>query len=329
MNKRGDRATEISEERISTLLERVGPRPQPSPPAMEAAREKVREAWQESVAAERRRRQRWTTLAAAASVVLSLGAGLWLAGRPAPDAVTAHVAHTVNTMQYRAAGEGQWTALPENGELALGDALRLPADSYAELELGAGLHVRLDSGSEIELRDAAELYLRAGALYADAPGEGTLTVLTDAGTARDIGTRFEVRITDTGWRVQVREGQVIVDDRRAGTATASAGERLIARGDDYQRETVGAADASWQWTNAAARPPAIEGSTLDSYLHWWSRESGVRVRFERPIDASLAAQTQLHGSLDGLSLEEGFRVVVAGSGYRVVDRSATEVMLAR
>jgi hypothetical protein len=269
-------------------------------------------------------------LATAASVLLACGLAFvtlseWSASQP----VAAQLAHRVNTVEYYRA-DGDWRSPTAAEPFLAGDRLRIAQGSYATVTMSGGTVLRLDEDTQMRFVDDDTVYLDRGAVYAEAPGASTLTVETAAGTARDIGTRFEVRIVDAGWQVQVREGRVIVNDNVAGEAFADAGERLrIAAGDEVSREEVGPADASWQWTQAALKPMAIEGVALSDYLAWWSRESGIEVHYQRAIDEALSAQTLLHGSIARMTLDEGFRVVISSSGYQVVDLNADRVMLTR
>ncbi|MFT7288179.1 MAG: hypothetical protein ACI87W_002294, partial [Halieaceae bacterium] len=85
----------------------------------------------------------------------------------------------------------------------------------------------------------------------------------------------------------------------------------------------------WEWTHAVAPAIHLENSSLTEYLRWWSSESGIAFRFDQAISERVAAQTRLHGSIDSLSLEEGFQAVLSSSGYRVLDLSARPIILAR
>lgn len=319
----------LNEAQIARLLERIGSRPQPPDAAMTAAREQVRSVWKNEVNARRRQRRSFTGWAMAASVFLALGLGLMLTRAPAPDMAAWRLAHRVKDISYRPAGTGEWLPVDDATDLAVGDRLRTGSQSYALLELPEDVTVRMDAGSELELRAAQQLYMPKGAIYVDAPGAGALLVETPRGSARDIGTRFEVRLMDEGWRIQVRDGRVLMNDRAQGQAEAAAGERLLAADGGLERQSVSPADASWQWTYRAARPMVIEGSTLGAYLAWWSREAGLTVDYARPLDATIAGQTRLHGDLTGLTLEQGFQAVVSGAGFRVVDRDEQQVIVAR
>ncbi|MDP5071264.1 MAG: FecR family protein [Congregibacter sp.] len=319
----------LSEERIGAILTRVGPRPTPSADAESAVKTQVYQAWMESVQVQRRQRRQWSYMAAAASVMLTIAATLFVPWGSDYEPGAARLALRVNNLEYSPAGAESWETAPESARFVSGDRLRLSEDSYAALTMSNGTELRLDQSTELRFVSEDSVFLQRGALYADAAGESTLRVITSQGSAQDIGTRFEVRVGDNSWQVQVREGRVVLDDQRAGTAFADAGERLIAEDDGFVKEPVSLSDTSWTWTQAAVRPMVIEGTLLKDYLHWWSRESGVVVKFQSDIDQAIAGQTLLHGSLDGLSLNDGLRVVLSSSGYHVVDNDDKQLTVGR
>jgi ferric-dicitrate binding protein FerR (iron transport regulator) len=324
----------LGEEQIASLLRRVGPRPEPEEAALRRAREEVREAWQQSVASARFRRQRWRRFAGAAGVLLVLGMVFLSLQNPEPrqGIVLAHALVQDAGLELRGTvqdGPSEWHSIDGADALRAGDLLRTRPGAYGALVMNSGATLRLDRDSLLELHDGNEVFLHRGAVYVDAPGASSLAIATQRGVARDIGTRYEVRLGDKGWKIQVREGLVAIEDRQAGNVTAEAGERLEIELQGVSRTQVSPTDESWQWTHAALPPLEIEGATLKAYLRWWSDETGYSVGFSRPIDEALAEQTELHGSLGEMSLDEGFAAVVAGAGYRVVDRNEQRVMLGR
>lgn len=330
MKQENEHMTTLDEQHLGDLLRHMGPRPQPSSEAMEAARSNVKTAWRQAVAENRSRRQRAVNLSLAASVLLLLGVTFGITRTPPLEASGMAVVHyAINAPQIRLNESTSWQELPEEGRINIGDTLRLGPDAYALLTLDDGLEMRLDGGSEVEFIAQNRLYLHTGALYADAPGDATLTVETPRGIARDIGTRFEVRLLDDSWSVQVRDGKVLVDDKHLGQAVAEAGERLSVAAHGFDRQSISPADASWHWTYKATEPLAIDGQTLQTYLSWWSRESGLVIEFAKPIDAAIASQTLLHGDLEHMTMQQGFDAVLASSGYAVVDRDDRKVILTR
>ena len=331
MTQENPSTTALDEQQLGDLLGHMGPRPQPSREAMDEARASVMNTWQQAVADHRRRRHRYTGLSLAASVLLMFGIafGVLRVSQPESPGIGS-IRYTVNAPQFRTKHSNTWEALRETRTINVGDSLRLGPSAYAVLTLENGLEMRLDSDTEVEFLALNRLYLHSGAIYADAPGDASLIVETAMGVARDIGTRFEVRLRDaTRWSVQVREGKVLMHDKFAGQATARAGERVSVDSNGFERKPVGSADASWRWTYEATQPLAIDGESLRTYLVWWGREMGLQIDFAKPIDAAIAHQTLLHGDLEGMSMEEGFAAVLTSSGYTVVDRDGNKLMLTR
>ncbi|WP_439101633.1 FecR family protein [Congregibacter sp.] len=334
MNDQGPKQADMNEEQIASLLQSVGERPKPDPAAMARARLEVREAWRESVQDSFSQRSPWRYVAAAASVVLALGFAFMLS-QQFPSEQSLPLAQLVpghGPVEYRAnsdESETAWHLTQEEAEFAVGDSVRTTEKSYGALTLADGAQLRMDRDTQLNFMADGELFLQRGAVYVEAPGESTVTIYSDRGVARDIGTRFEVRLVDQGWRIQVREGKVIVEDEVAGSAVADTGVRLLAVNQGFAREPVSSSDDSWSWTHAAQLAMTIEGQTLSAYVDWWSRETGLTVQFQNPIDSAIAGQTLLHGSLDGLSMEEGFKAVTAGAGFQMVDQTPDEIILSR
>lgn len=325
-----DPTVEPAEAKIAQLLASVGARPAPSTERMQTARDAIHDAWAAAVAARRQRRQRLTVLGMAASLLLGIGLG-WqlLLQAPQTDAPNLRLLHAVALVSWQPAAEDSWRLVDLGADIGVGARLQSGPDSYATLVADDGLQVRLDQGTQVEMLSTGALKLLQGAVYVDAPGDASLSVVTQWGEARDIGTRYEVRIVADDWQVQVRDGRVEMADLEAGVAMVSAGERYRSAGNRFVKETVAPADASWSWTYSAGPRMAIDGVTLTHYLDWWQQESGMTVVFTAAIDEELARQTVLHGSLDGLSLEEGLRVALDSAGFRVVDWQREAVILAR
>ena len=57
------------------------------------------------------------------------------------------------------------------------------------------------------------------------PAQPALEIVTPAGTARDIGTQFELRVAGSALRLRVREGSVSID-RGGRSLTGGAGEQI-------------------------------------------------------------------------------------------------------
>lgn len=320
-------SSSMSEDRIAAILERVGRREEPSPERVAAARGAVHAAWQQAVNERKRQSRRYVAWAAAASILVAIAISFPLLSPPAVEPAM-RLVQRVNTLELRHAG-GSWETAVADAELLPGDTLRTSGNSFAALHSESGLDLRIDQNSELRIVAADAVYLGVGGIYADAAGDATLAVETRLGEVRDIGTRYEVRVEDNQWRVQVREGAVVVNLTDGAEATATAGERLLLVQNAISRESVTPTDASWQWTHTVSPAITLDTLTLLEYLHWWSRESGVVVRFDSDVEEALAAQTRLHGDISTLGLQEGLRAVLSSTGHRAVDAGDGELIVSR
>ena len=144
-----------------------------------------------------------------------------------------------------------------------------------------------------------------GTIYVDGgarPGRRALEVVTPAGTARDLGTQFELQVAGAALRLRVREGRVAIDrggrsltgrrgrtdlDRRPGRCLARthrAGCDGLALGGGRSRRCR---------TSTASRPPTL--------IAWVARETGRRLRYESPVVEQRAATVILHGDIRHLA----------------------------
>lgn len=322
------------EEAVRRLLESAGPRP-PIPRAdLDAITGAMRGAWRMQV--RRRQVERWRrgalplAAALAAMIVVAVGAGWWwLARRAAVTPPAVAQVEAASGPLYVADDGGGWRALaggesvPEGAVLRTGGAAGEPAASAA-LRLAGGALLRIDRASRLRFDSAATIALGAGAIYADtgatAPGGdagAALAVRTAVGTARDIGTRFAVRLHPApvpAMRVQVREGAVVVEGG-GRSWEAAAGEELVLRGDGHlERHEIAAYGPGWDWVIAAGPGFAIEGRTLGELLDWVTRETGWQVRFADPAQTAAAREIVLHGNLAGLHADEAPFAVLPGAG---------------
>jgi ferric-dicitrate binding protein FerR (iron transport regulator) len=218
--------------------------------------------------------------------------------------------------------EADGRSLEAGDEIPTGTIIRSGTGGGAALRMADGVELRLDGGSQIALPGAAIVLVTRGGTYLDTAGRtGTMPieVRTPTGTARDIGTRFEVRVIDQAMRVRVRDGLVQVESG-GETARGGRGTELIARGEGaIATQPAPIAGRDWEWVALASGPLAIEGRTLQDFLDWVAREGGWRVRFANDTLARSAATVILHGPTARLTPEAALRVVLptCGLSYRI------------
>ncbi len=319
---------------VGELL-RLAEVPEISPERTARHRELARAHWQRKVQARSRRRQTYG-LAAAAVVVLALG--LWLtAGRdsdvssgpmtaeapaigdstaPAHAGPVARLSALAGTVHRAADAADTPTTLDAGSQVDAGTVLETGAGSRAAFQLASGHELRLDVDTRLRLVSERTLTLERGALYVDSRGApSTIEIRTPLGTARDVGTRFEVRLGSGELRVRVRDGVVEVD--RAGeTHQAGAGAELTldATGTPARR-AIPVYGPEWRWSLEVAPAFDLERRTLSEFLAWVTHETGWRLRLD-PAVARGAAGVTLNGSIDDLAPDEALEVVLPTTGLR-------------
>ena len=298
-------------DRLAQLLQQSGPRPVPSRQGFDTAREEARAMWQADL---RRRKQRHRAriaafgLATAAILVIAV-----LRYRPS-DAPQPVLAATV---------EGSHATLNVN------DVLRTGANERTRLTLTNGVELRLDADTAIRFPAQAAIALERGGIFVDTGSSHvsgrSVEIRTATGVARDIGTRFEIRVMEGATRVRVRDG-VVQLSQGGVTHTAARGVELIANASGVARNESSPIGTDWNWLALAAAPFDVEGKTLPQFLDWVARESGWEIRF---VDESLRRSTStivLHGSIAGLSPEQALDTILptCGLAYRI-DRDVVTI----
>jgi ferric-dicitrate binding protein FerR (iron transport regulator) len=309
-----------TDEEIARLLRLAGPRPAADPAREERVRSAVHARWRSEVRGRGRHFIRWIALpaAAAAAVAAVTVATLLFSGRlqrPLPGA-----ADQPSAVLERAEGtlhRGDGRSLTAGAELQPGTEILTGTGGRASLRLSGGTTLRLDSGTTLGLLSGTLLVLKQGAVYLDTGGTrgAAVTVRTPAGTVRDVGTQFLVRIGDAGLVIAVREGTASLAKKEGGMEEIPAGIRLAANGrGEVARESVPSSGPDWEWILAIAPPLPLENRTLGEFLAWVSRETGRQIRFSDPARAQERAAVILHGSLEGLRPDEAPAAILPTCG---------------
>lgn len=286
------------------------------------------------------RRSAWPGVAALAAV-LAIAAGLawwWVSqGDRLPPLAPVAVARVeaVTGALYLDTERGGRRALALGEPIPPGAGLTTGSGNEpgrASLALTGGATLRLDVGTHLHLTSASEVALEEGALYADtgddrgaaggaekrpgsAPSAG-LVVWTPLGTARDVGTRFALRLD--GMRgtlnVRVRDGAVEVE-RSGSTFLTPTGQELVLRRDGTaEQRMLSPYGPEWEWVIEAAAGFEVEGRNLEEFLAWVSRETGWQVRYEEGALTSPASGIVLHGAIGNLRPDQAPFAVLPGAG---------------
>lgn len=312
------------EAEVGRLLAEAGPRPPIPLEDLAAITNAARAAWQAKVerpAAPRwRRRLPAMTALAAALALLAVGLTWWWSTPPTPGPTIAATVESATGPLEVQSGDGGWREVSAGSSVPPEARVRAGAGSRAALRLAGGPLLRLDAGTQVAF-SADALVLDRGAVYLDTGptphGERAVTVRTAVGTARDVGTRFTVSLTeapDRAMRVRVRDGRVAVEQEGAALV-AEAGEEVIVHPDGrFERRTVQAFGSGWEWVLQAAAGFEVEGKTLAQLLDWATRETGWTVRFADPRLAASARSIVLHGEIGNLPPDQAALAVLPGAG---------------
>ncbi|MFQ5527002.1 MAG: FecR family protein [Thermoanaerobaculia bacterium] len=301
---------------MERLIRLTGPRPGSAHYGLDKVRQEAVSRWEGVVARRRRRktRARITTSLAVAAVVAVVAVGLRWFVPPIPDEPVGAVELVAHELQSRAPGGSR--SLAAGDPFVANMLLDTGPAGLAALRLANGIGVRLDRDTRVRFRSPTRVILEQGAVFVDTSGSGQgdfLEVETRFGIARDVGTTFQViQLPDGPVRVLVREGRVEVN-RGAERHEARAGTQLLLLADgSVTTSTAPGFGPEWSWTLESSPPFPLDGATLGAFLDWLGGETGWQIRYE-DVDRD-ARETVLHGSLEGVPVEQTPELVLPGSG---------------
>jgi len=286
---------------VESLIRKAGRRIEPPAAASRQVYAAASAALREKLS---RRRGRIQLAWAAAAAVLALAVTLVLrwASPGVQQGELARVARAHGNVEL-AMGDAWRPLAAAQTRLAAGSRIRTLENGRAALELAGGESLRLAAGTEVMLDAPGRVYVRRGRIYVDSgerPGASRIEIVTPAGTARDLGTQFELQVAGAALRLRVREGRVAID-RGGRSITGSAGEQISIDGLDGEERGAIAPDApEWQWAEAIAPTPDMDGRPVAALISWVARETGRRLRYESPVVEQRASTVILHGDIRNL-----------------------------
>jgi ferric-dicitrate binding protein FerR (iron transport regulator) len=295
---------------------------QPRPAAVDAARAArvrpaVHAAWKDAAGGT----HNWTrAVALAAAAVLVFAIAMTLVnqrrerGTPQAAAPIASTLFVTSEVIFQHDGQARAGRVGEG----LRPGTRITTDGgRAAIVLANGVELRLDSNTDITLDTEGSMSLDSGALYLDSsrrtgPPE-PVAIAARGAVIRDIGTRYEVRLSDQELRVRVRDGRVEVAST-FGLREADGGGQLRVTSSGIVSGRASISGADWDWIVRATRPPQLEGRPLPEFLAWAEREGGRTIRFADPALERENAATIVYGAIDSLTVEEALDVVLPSCG---------------
>jgi ferric-dicitrate binding protein FerR (iron transport regulator) len=295
---------------------------QPRPSAIDAVRAarvraSVHAAWQDTARRPHTWR-RWVAAAAAAVFVVAIALTLvtWLRERSTPRTAAPIASTLFVTSEVVFQHDGQARAGRVGDGLSPGTRITTHG-GRAAIALANGVELRLDANTAITLDTERSISLTGGALYLDSShrmGPPEAVAIVARGTViRDIGTRYEVRLSDQELRVRVRDGRVEVLSA-FGMREADRGAQLSVTSSGIRSGRASTSGADWDWIVRAIPPPQLEGRPLPEFLAWAEREGGRPIRFADPALERANAATIVYGAIEHLTVEEALDVVLPSCG---------------
>lgn len=298
---------------VAHLMRAAGRRIEPPVAAYERVLAAATASWETKV--QRRRWLRGSVAAAASIAVVSAVLVLLPNLQRAPVSPVGHVDRTIGACEIRR--DNGWTALPAGAvDLGAGARIRTHDDGRAGILLAGAISLRLADRTEVLLESSSRVRVLAGKIYVDTGASAAsehprIEVVTPAGVAADYGTQFEVRYIDEAFRVRVREGRVGIDPRDSASLSTIAGDDVTIRAGTVERLRIAATDAEWQWVQALAPKPDVDGRPVSFLLAWVARETGKQVRFDGPASGRKAETTILHGDIGTLAPLDALALMLA------------------
>ncbi len=315
---------------VESLLRTAGRRTEPPEEARRQVFTAVSAAFREKTA--RRRQGRWFSFAAAAALLMIAVAAILQWTTPADDrGVLARVERSVGGVE-QTSGDG-WQAIDgSHSSLGTGARLRTLANGRAALALPGGESLRLAGDTEVMLDAPGRIYVQSGTIYVDSgprAAAARLEIVTPAGTARDLGTQFELQVAGGALRLRVREGIVAID-HGGRSHTGSAGEQIaIGPLGGVSRERIAPDSPVWQWAESIAPAPDMDGKPANLLIAWVARETGRRLRYESPQVERRASTVILHGNVRNLAPLAALEAMLATTDLEYVLQGDTMEIRAR
>lgn len=303
---------------LAVLLRLAGPREAPPAERLARLRSRAHADWQRTVTTRRRRRVLAWSLGGCAAV-----AGLVLALRGGRDVRPPAVVEPVVATVHAVTGTARLDVRESDHTVraaAVGDGLRGRHDAVvtgagvASLRLTGGTLLQVAGGTSVRLMSPERLALTEGRVYVETGGRQSLAVETPLGIVRDLGTRFEVRLTPMALRVRVRDGEVRLSRDRRDHDARPGDEVAVDAAGAVSRRTVAVDGPIWAWTTAAHAPFDIDGHTVYEFLAWLADEHDWELRFTGVAVEQKARATTLHGSVQGLTADQSLAAVLPASG---------------
>ena len=298
-----------SDKAVEALLEHAVPRPTPPSDDEQVIRAAVQAEWQ-AISGKRRDRTRLARFAIAASVLLAMIASLNVLRDSGIVPVQVATINKSYGSIYMLGEQSELHKLSDLSAITVGQKIVTGPDSGIGLEWGNGGSLRIDAETRVEFISAEAIYLRSGRIYFDSTPSDLIAsgstgtkptqfrIETDHGAVSHSGTQYMTETSSETLVITVREGKVSIDGNYHDE-TALEGQRMEVVGNtrasvvNFARHGV-----AWDWVEHTSPIADVDGRSVDEFLSWVSRETGLRIVYESPEAEQKASSGILRGKVD-------------------------------
>ena len=290
---------------VEELLAKATPRPSAPEDDREAIFQEVRQEWV-TLGRSKRKRQRFAVVAALAASI----AALVIAFIPnqtdnAPKVEVAALMKGNASISYSDDGEF-WQPVAKD-PIWSGNHVRTSGKGGL-FAIAAGGNLRLKAYTHVVFLSPSHIRLESGSVYFDSEAKSPpvkLTISTQDGTIRNIGTQFTVNFDQSRTQVRVRSGEVSWNTSNAGLTRLKARQSgTLSSSGKINIETISPCDEHWGWVDALTPAYDPANKKIVALLEWFARETGRSLEFETSQARSIAYTETLKVKINTATLDE-------------------------
>ena len=299
---------------IEALLEQASPRLVPPGEDEHMIRDVVLIEWQ-AVTGRRRSRMRFMQFAVAASVLLGVAVSFNLLQDNSIAPMQVATIGKSHGAIYVLGEQSQLRKVTDQSVIMAGQTIKTDPESGIGLQWGNGGSLRIAENTLVEFVSSGAIYLRYGRVYFDSTPaelvasisggseEVKLSIQTDHGTVTHAGTQYMTYTASNELTVSVREGQVSIDGNYHDTNVLE-GQHLSIAGSarpivtNFERY-----GPAWSWLEETSPIFDTDGRSVDAFLNWVSRETGLKVEYPDEATKQAAMDVVLKGRVNMIPRE--------------------------
>lgn len=293
---------------VEALLEHALPRPTPPSKDEQEVRAAVQAEWQ-AITSKRRARTQFNRFAIAATVLLAVTVSFTLLR----DTGIAPVQVATINKSYGSillGNQSQLHELSDFSAITVGQSIVTGKESGIGLEWGSGGSLRIDADTRVEFISAGAIYLRSGRIYFDSTPSELITSIsggsngtkfrieTEHGTVTHVGTQYMTYANGGELTVSVREGRVSMNGNYHNKTVLEGQQLTVAGSRRASVANFSRHGAAWDWVLQTSPIADVDGRSVDEFLNWVSRETGLRIVYESPEAEQKARSGILKGKVD-------------------------------